>query len=135
MRILAFDTSISGCSAAALNDDTVLAGEQVRMERGQSEALIPMIERVLAEAGLAPADLDLIAVTHGPGAFTGLRIGLATARGLALALGIPAVGISTLETIARAVSADRDIYRLALIDSKRAEIFAQGFDADGKPLS
>lgn len=81
--VLAFDTACDACSAAVWRDGAVLAREFVAMARGQSEALLPMIERVMAAAKLEFADLAAIGVTVGPGAFTGLRIGLAAARAIA----------------------------------------------------
>ena len=100
MRLLALDTATSACSAALWQDGTVLARHLQPMARGQSEALLPMVAAVMAEAGLAFADLDLLAVTVGPGTFTGIRIGLAAARGLALATGLPLAGIATTEAVA-----------------------------------
>lgn len=98
--------------------------------------MVPMIEACLAEAGFGFPDLDAIAVTVGPGGFTGLRVALSTARALRLALGRPAVGLSTLEALAAGVPADAAGGRsiLAVIDARRAEIFAQAFAPDLTPL-
>lgn len=98
--------------------------------------MVPMIETCLAEAGFGFPDLDAIAVTVGPGGFTGLRVALSTARALRLALGRPAVGLSTLEALAAGVPADAAGGRsiLAVIDARRAEIFAQAFAPDLTPL-
>jgi tRNA threonylcarbamoyladenosine biosynthesis protein TsaB len=87
------------------------------MAKGQAERLAPMAQEVLAEAGIAPSALDRIAVTRGPGAFTGLRIGLAFARGLAVALDRPCVGISTLEVLAHAASAQRTLAAIEVAGS------------------
>ena len=95
MKILAFDSATSACSAAIWRDGEIPARRFVAMERGQSEALIPMVVEVLKEAGLTYAEIDFIAVTVGPGSFTGVRIGLAAARGMALAGGLPVVGVTT----------------------------------------
>ncbi|HEX7968463.1 MAG TPA: tRNA (adenosine(37)-N6)-threonylcarbamoyltransferase complex dimerization subunit type 1 TsaB, partial [Stellaceae bacterium] len=94
MSVLAFDSAGNGCSAAVLRDGQIAAHRFALMERGQAEALMPMIAAVLEEAAMPVEALDLIAVTVGPGAFTGLRIGLAAAQGLALASGVPALGIT-----------------------------------------
>ncbi|PCI40907.1 MAG: tRNA (adenosine(37)-N6)-threonylcarbamoyltransferase complex dimerization subunit type 1 TsaB [Rhodospirillaceae bacterium] len=135
--ILAIDSATSGCSVCVSNNDGPLAKMVKEMSRGQAEVLIPMAEDVLKQAKVTPQDLDAIAVTNGPGAFTGLRIGLAGARGLALALGIPCVGITTLEVLAAATaSAERkDKVILACVESKRADIYVQTFAPDLSPLS
>ena len=100
MKVLAFDTALGACSVAAWSEGEILAARHQRLERGHAEALMPMVEAVRAEAGLAYDEFDLIAVTVGPGTFTGLRIGLAAARGLALASGVALVGLTTLEVVA-----------------------------------
>ena len=106
------------------------------MQRGQSERLVPMIGEVMAEAGLGFDALEAVAVTVGPGGFTGVRIGLATARGLALAWTKPLLGISNFEAIAASVSGDeRRGRRVAvLLDAKRTEIYVQAFDSALVPL-
>jgi tRNA threonylcarbamoyl adenosine modification protein YeaZ len=101
--ILAFDTSEAQCAAALLSGDRLLARRDEAMSRGQAERLMPMLEEVLAEAGAAWADLDAISVCTGPGNFTGVRLGVAAARGLALALDRPAVGVSRFEALAEGV--------------------------------
>lgn len=121
MKVLAFDCSGAACSAAVLINDRVAAQRFVAMERGHAEALLPMIAAVLSEAGVAPASLDLLTATVGPGSFTGLRIGLAAARGLALANGIAAIGVPSFD----AVVADDgpDLPLIVALESKRAELF------------
>lgn len=130
VNVLAFDCSTSACSAAVLGDGEILAYRFAAMSRGQSEALMPMIEECLAEAGLAWQDVDLVGVTVGPGTFTGLRIGLAAARGIAFAGKIPLAGVTTCEAVAHAVPEDERRGRtlLAAIDGKRADLFVQPFD-------
>lgn len=107
------------------------------MERGQAEALMPMIETVVTESGAGFAGIDLLAVTIGPGGFTGLRIGIAAARGLMLATGLPLVGVTSFAAIAAAVPpARRTGLPLAVaLESKRAEIYLQCFAADGPALA
>lgn len=131
MKILAMDSATSACSAAVWCDGAIQAHRFQAMERGQSEALIPMVIETVADAGLGFADLDLIAVTMGPGAFTGVRIGLAAARGLALAGGLPMVGVTTLEAVARGVPADERRGRrlVVVIDGKRRDFYGQCFGA------
>ncbi|WP_417600408.1 tRNA (adenosine(37)-N6)-threonylcarbamoyltransferase complex dimerization subunit type 1 TsaB [Pararhodobacter oceanensis] len=98
--ILGFDTSGGWCTAAVIRGDAVLAQRHVAMTRGQAEALMPLIEDVLAEAGVDLTELAAIGVGIGPGNFTGIRISVSAARGLALALGIPAIGIDRFEALA-----------------------------------
>ncbi|MEF9603437.1 tRNA (adenosine(37)-N6)-threonylcarbamoyltransferase complex dimerization subunit type 1 TsaB, partial [Paracoccus sp. PXZ] len=97
---LGFDTSAAHCAAALLQDDRVLVQRHEDMARGQAERLFPLLEELLAEAGVAWRDLSAIGCGIGPGNFTGIRISVAAARGLALSLGIPAVGVSVTEAAA-----------------------------------
>jgi len=127
LKILALDSATSSCSAAVWFDGAVLSEQFEIMERGQSEALVPMIRDVLGASGLRFDDLDLIATTVGPGAFTGLRICLATARALALAARLPVVGVTTFEVVAIAQVAI-DMPLLVAIDSKRSDCYVQLFD-------
>jgi tRNA threonylcarbamoyladenosine biosynthesis protein TsaB len=103
--------------------------------RGHAEELMPMIEAVLEEASLSPADLTALAVTIGPGTFTGLRAGLAAARGFALARALPLVGVTTLEAVAAPVTAEADETIVAAFDARRAEAYLQAFDAAHLPLN
>lgn len=137
MKLLAFDAASSACSAALLVDGQIAAERFEAMERGQAEVLVPMIADVMALADVEMEDVSAIAVTIGPGAFTGVRIGLAAARGLALARAIPCVGLTTFEAVAWPAKAGLrgDEMLIAAIESKRAEIFLQVFDRDMKPLS
>ena len=97
---LGFDTSAAHCAAALLSGDRVLVARHEEMSRGQAERLMPLLEEVLAEGGATWRDLARIGVGVGPGNFTGIRIAVSAARGLALSLGIPAVGVSGFEAIA-----------------------------------
>ena len=128
MLLLAFDTAGPDCAAALARDDQgaarILARRSERIGRGHAEALMPMIDEVLGEAGATFADINKIAVTTGPGSFTGVRVGVAAARALALALDIPAVGVGTLETLASAAERSRSHgTALATLDAKRGEIY------------
>lgn len=133
VSVLGFDCAGQACSAAVLRDGVIRARRFERMERGHAEALMLMIASVLEEAGLAVEALALIAVTTGPGAFTGLRIGIAAARGLSLASGVPALGISSFEAVAAAVPMERRAGRslVVALDSKRRELYLQAFTATG----
>jgi tRNA threonylcarbamoyladenosine biosynthesis protein TsaB len=137
VTVLGLDSAGNACSAALFGDGSVLARRFAAMERGQAEALLPMIAAVLEEARRPLASLDLIAVTIGPGAFTGLRIGLAAARGLALASGLPLFGITSFAAVAAQVTPGERAGRSlgVALDSKRAEIYLQCFAADGEALT
>lgn len=119
--ILAFDTSAAHCAAALLRGDRIVSARDEAMASGQAERLVPMLEEMLAEAGLGWADVTRIGVGTGPGNFTGVRIAVAAARGLALGLGRPAVGVTRLEALAHGLPGP-----LAVVeDARRGEIYAQ----------
>ena len=134
MNLLAIDCATNACSAALWLGDEPGPARHALMRRGHGEALMPMVAEVLDEAGLRFDGLQAIAVTTGPGAFTGIRIGLSAARGFALAAGLPLVGVTTLEAVAAAQdSVGRPL--LVALDSKRDDIYVQLFGPDGDPLS
>lgn len=129
--LLALDCSAASCSAALWRDGGLAAHRFEAMARGQAEALIPLIDGMMDAAAARYGDLDLIAVTVGPGSFTGLRIGLAAARGLALAAGVPVLGLTSFAAIAAAVPADSDAHLAVAIDDRRGGVYWQEFAADG----
>lgn len=135
--VLAMDTAGNACSAALWRDGRVIAGRFERLRRGHAERLVPMIEAVMAEGAMAYADLDGLAVSLGPGGFTGVRIGLATARGLALACGRPLIGVSNFRVLAYAAKAEAppDGSLAVAIDAKRDDLYVQAFAADLRPRS
>ena len=141
MNVLAFDTSGAACSVAVADvshGDRTGVTRSREVVRGHAEALMPMVADVMAEARLRFDALDLIAVAVGPGLFTGLRVGIAAARGLALATGVTCVGVSTFAAIAATcrrddLSADNETLAVC-IDSRRADIFVQPFDRTGTAL-
>lgn len=122
MRLLAFDTAMDACTVALAEGGALVAARQEAMRRGQAEALAPMIEALTAEAGWRPDQLDGIGVSIGPGAFTGIRIGIAAARGLGLALDRPVVGIATTAAIAAAQPPAAGPLLVA-IETKRADLY------------
>lgn len=129
MIVLGLDTCLSSCSVAVLDGERVLASAREVMARGHQERLAPMAREVMADAGLAFDRLDRIAVTVGPGSFTGLRVGIAFAKGLAFALGKPTVGIGALEALA----AQARGLVFPAIDARRGQLYLQAFD-DGAAL-
>jgi tRNA threonylcarbamoyladenosine biosynthesis protein TsaB len=138
MKVLAFDSSGAACSAAIRDGEGRLVAHRFEpLARGHAERLMPMLRDVMAEAGVAFSGLDLIAVTTGPGSFTGIRVGLAAARGLALASALPLLGVTAFETIVAAVppAERRGGALIVAIDSRRDDLFIQCFAADGAALS
>lgn len=145
MNILAFDTCFDACSVAVetcrAGGDRHVASERIFMSLGHAEALMPMIARVCSAAGVELAKLDRIAVTHGPGTFTGARIGIAAARALSLALGVPVVSFSSLLPIGMAAvhrlpdcTRDRDAVIVAR-DARRDECYVEVVDPHGHSLT
>ncbi len=137
MRVLAIDTALGACSAAVLDTElnAIAAQEQLPMQRGHAETLLPLIARVMERGKLSFAALDRIAVTVGPGSFTGLRVGISAARGIALAAGKPAVGLSTLAAYAAPfIAADDTLPAVAAIDARHDHVYLQVFGPGGRTL-
>jgi tRNA threonylcarbamoyladenosine biosynthesis protein TsaB len=137
MRVLAIDTALAGCSAAVLDLDRggIVASETLSIARGHAEALIPLIARVMDHAAMEFTELDRIAVTTGPGSFTGLRVGISAARAIALAATKPAIGLSTLAGFAAPLIADDDSTNVvAVIDARHAHVYLQVFGRGGRTL-
>ena len=130
MIVLALDTALDACTVAIVRGDCVLADLSERMQRGQAERLAPMVREAAAKAGVAFAVFDRVAVTTGPGSFTGVRVGLSFARALALAIAKPGVGVSTLEALA--LQDGEEDLRAALIETPGAAYCAL-YD-NGAPL-
>ena len=126
MNILAVDTSLGACSVALVNDERVHAHVFEVMARGHAEALAPMVEAAMKQAGWKFANLERLAVTTGPGTFTGQRVGLAFMRAMRIALGIPLVGLTTLSTMAEQAMAETGTgIGVGLHDARRDEVYLE----------
>jgi tRNA threonylcarbamoyladenosine biosynthesis protein TsaB len=137
MLILAIDTALDACAAAVLDTDAnkLIAQESQPMKRGHAEALMPLIARVMKESGIAFTALDRIAVTTGPGSFTGLRVGLSAARGIALAASKPVVGVTTLTAYAApVVSRNGEHPVISAIDARHDHVYFQVVSGNGSSL-
>ena len=131
MNLLAIETATESCSAAVLGGERLLARSELAPRR-HAELLLPMCEELLAEAGLRRADLDAVAVGCGPGAFTGVRLAISAAQGIALALDLPVLPVSSLAALAMQAP-DNGAAILAVIDARMGEVYAATFrrTADG----
>ncbi len=137
MLILAIDTALDACAAGVLDTDAgrLIAQESQPMKRGHAEALMPLIARVMKASGIAFVALDRIAVTTGPGSFTGLRVGLSAARGIGLAANKPVVGLTTLTAYAAPVVAQNAAQPvISAIDARHDHVYFQVVSGDGSSL-
>jgi tRNA threonylcarbamoyladenosine biosynthesis protein TsaB len=137
MLILAIDTALDACAAAVLDTDAgqPVAQESQAMKRGHAEALMPLIGRVIKASGIGFSGLDRIAVTTGPGSFTGLRVGLSAARGIALAANKPVVGLTTLTAYAApVVSQNGEQPVISAIDARHDQVYFQVVSGNGSSL-
>lgn len=138
MKLLALDTAANFCSVAILNVETgmMLADISEDIGKGHAERLMAVVEEAIANAGIAISEIGKIAVSVGPGSFTGVRVGVSTARGFALALKCPPVGVSTLQALAYdAASKFPGKPILSIIDARREELYAQFFSKNGDAAS
>ncbi len=137
MRILAIDTALGACSACVLEagEAEPLASGQLAMDRGHAEALMPLVERVMKTVEGGFSSLGRVAVTVGPGSYTGLRVGVSAARAIAFATGIPAVGVTTVAACA-APLIGREPGRViaAALDARHGQVWFQALTSEGKPL-
>jgi tRNA threonylcarbamoyladenosine biosynthesis protein TsaB len=135
MKLLAVDTALGGCSVALLDGEKTLVHIFEAMDRGHAERLAPMVDEAMKQSGVEFPALDRLAVTTGPGTFTGQRVGLAFMRGLRLALNKPLTGITTLEAIAAAAQDETGKHNAAVIhDARRAEAYLLLKDGDAVTL-
>ena len=137
MILLTLDTSSNLCAASVHDSGAGELGRAVRdIGKGHAEQLMDVIGEALAASGRTYADLGAVAVAVGPGSFTGIRVGVSAARGLALALGVPSTGVSTLHALAQAALDEKPGRSvMAAIDARRDELYVATFDADGRPLT
>jgi tRNA threonylcarbamoyladenosine biosynthesis protein TsaB len=128
--ILALDSAGLACSVAVAAGDRVLETEHIENLHGQAEALLPMVDATMRRAGLGPAALDLVAVTLGPGSFTGIRVGLAGARGIVIATGARLIGVTSFDAVVAAIQAigGRGSNLLVALESRRDDLYVQFFD-------
>src|ERR1051325_11249058 len=137
MRVLAIDTALEACSVALLDTARAEASvhESLPMQRGHAEALMPLVARVLERARIGVDSVDRIAVTTGPGSFTGLRVGISAARGIALAVGKPAIGLTTLAAYAAPfIAADDTLPVVVAIDARHDNVYLQVFGPGGRTI-
>ncbi len=138
MKILALDTASSWCAAAVYDSgtDTVLAEISENIGKGHAEVLMDYIEQAMTQSGIAMAKLDRVAFNVGPGSFTGVRIGVSAARGFALALDRPALGVSAFDALASEIAVSHPGHPvLVLLEAHRGEIYAQAFGADAVAIT
>ena len=129
LHILAWETSELAGGVAAANDDKVLAEIDLEPSRRSAQSLAPAIRDLLAQVGWKPREVNLVATTVGPGSFTGLRVGVATAKAFAYAAGAEVLGISTLDAVAAA--APPDVEKLSVgVDAQRGDVVTQAFQRD-----
>lgn len=128
--LLAIDTAGSACSAAVGRGPAALAAERRELRHGHAEVLLPMIDRVIAAAGLEPEAIEIVAAAVGPGGFTGIRVGLGAARGIALALRVRAIGVTSFAAVAATLADDarRPEVLLVALDSRRDDFYIQLYD-------
>jgi tRNA threonylcarbamoyladenosine biosynthesis protein TsaB len=135
VKILAVDTALGACSVAVLDGEKILAHRFEPMTRGHAEALAPMVDEAMREAGVAFDALDRLAVTIGPGTFTGQRVGLAFMRGLRIALTKPLIGVTTLAAMAAQAMEETKLPRAAAIhDAKRDEFYVETVPGNGAAI-
>ena len=135
--VLAIDTAGSACSVAVGLGESILAHQRIETLYGQAEALLPLVDRVMRDAGQEPLGLEIVTVTVGPGSFTGIRVGLATARGIALATGARLIGVTSFSAAAASAAhsnCSNPRLLLVAIESRREDLYIQFFDPAGDPL-
>jgi tRNA threonylcarbamoyladenosine biosynthesis protein TsaB len=136
--VLAIDSAGSSCSVAVGLGERILADKQIETLYGQAEALLPLVDSTMREAGQEPRALEAVVVTVGPGSFTGIRVGLAAARGIALATGARLIGVTSFTAVAAATAysnLSEGRFLLVALESRREDLYAQFFNPAGDPLA
>lgn len=134
-RILSIETSTSICSVAIHEQGELIALAEIKEPGAHAEKLLLLVDELFEKAGLSFADLDAVAVSQGPGSYTGLRIGVSTAKGIAYALEIPLIGINTLQAMAASQQVAPGDYVVAVLDARRKEVYTQTFGDSLQELS
>lgn len=133
MRVLGIETSTRRGSVALWDGDRIVLALEHEKPNAHAEALLPLVARLFAETGMPKSSLERVAVGTGPGSFTGLRVGIALGEGIALGVGVPLVGVGSLEALARALP-DGERARVAVLDAGRGELFVAAYAADGAEI-
>jgi tRNA threonylcarbamoyladenosine biosynthesis protein TsaB len=134
MRVLGIETATPVCSVALADSDRVVAEYTLDVGVQHARRVLPMVQRVLEDAGMGPSDLDGVGVSAGPGSFTGLRIGMSSAKGLCLASGLSLLSVPTLEALALRVAVG-GMATCSMLDARRGEVYAGVYQLDGKRLA
>jgi tRNA threonylcarbamoyladenosine biosynthesis protein TsaB len=139
-RFLLIETSTSLCSVALAEDGRITAARESGEPRAHAALTAPFVQQVLAERGLRAADLDAVCVSAGPGSYTGLRVGVSTAKGVCFAAGVPLLSVGTLDVLVAQAAADGLLpadcrYVIPMIDARRMEVYTAVFTPDGRRLT
>ena len=136
--VLALDSAGAGCSVAVAAGETVIAAERCTAAHGQTESLLPLVDSVMRRASVSASALHIVGTTIGPGSFTGIRIGVATARGIALATRARSIGVTGFETVVASLRARTHEgstgFLLVALESRREDLYIQLFDQAFRPL-
>ena len=137
-KILLIETATDVCSAAVCDGDRIISSNRISEPKSQASGLAPMIDRTMKDAGLDMSGLAAVAVSSGPGSYTGLRVGVSTAKGICFGAGLPLIAVETLEIIARGVLEQKpvpDTVIIPMIDARRMEVYTAVFNQDGHRIS
>ena len=134
-RILLIETSTSVLSVALAQDGTVVSERVCTEPRMQASLTAPLVKEVLDQAGLTAKDCDAVCVSSGPGSYTGLRVGVSTAKGLAFGAGIPLIAVGTLDILVASCHSERSGFIVPMIDARRMEVYTAVYSADGQRLT